>query len=505
MAIKVLIAATSYYDDANLVDLNFSTNDMISIKSSLIRGLKIQSDDIVTIGEGGRLLIGDFKKAFISFASDNSIDDTLIFYYSGHGGRGHICLTDGNFTLQSIIDYLDRVTCKNKIVILDCCYSGFCEVPNKGAEEYIEDYEKLFSSHGCTILASCRGNEVSWTNPNRKMSLYTSFLCDALVYPYIIKKGRKSLYDINDLVVSYANAWNKSHTESQNPIFKSSIIGTVFFDVEEYRPYQVENYYEETDEYIIYSVESLHTISSKRYAVRVILRKPCDSNTISCITKEIAQKLNTCDIYKSPQMEKVHRGNKTNVIFAYFGYSEEDVVTPVFCYRSTWADTTHKNVFYKENDKSKIIDDILVMVEPSYSLIKNLMMPIIDKKEVIDLTMSYTKQLVIKAQAFISLYQKYINEEIALSDLIDELEPLGIEISFLYCRVGNLPIPPLELKVWSEAHLQLASCIYDFSIYYNRQNLSKWIETDRKLLMKIAIDNYNEQIEKIKSIDLALN
>ena len=504
MAVKVLISSASYYSDDNLIDLPLSTNDMISIKSSLIKGLKIESDNIVMVGESGELRIKDFKNAFISFVSDAEVEDTLIFYYSGHGGKGHICLTDGNFDLQSIIDYLNKINCKNKIVILDCCYSGFCETPKQEVEECIDEYEKLFSKQGCTILASSRGNEESWTNPDRKMSLYTSFLCDSLVNPYIMKKGRKSLYDINEWVVCYANAWNDRNSTSQHPIFKSTIIGTIFFDVEEYHPYEIKKkYYEETEEYIIHSVEPLHTPSSKRYAVKVILRKPSDSNTISSITKEIAKKLKNCDIYKNLGMERVHKGNRTNVIFAYFGYSEEDIAAPNYCYRTTWADDSHKNIFYKGNKKSRIIDDILIIEETSYSFIKEMMMPVVDKKELIDMTKSYTKQLVTMAQSFLELYFKYENGEILQTDLIDNLEPLVIQINHLYFRVGNLPIAPIELKEWSEAHLLLAGCIYDFSIYYNRQNLSKWEEKDRKTLMHIAINKYNEQIEKMNDVGLA--
>ena len=114
-----------------------------------------------------------------------------------------------------------------------------------------------------------------------------------------------------------------------------------------------------------------------------------------------------------------------------------------------------------------------------------------------------TKQLIKNAQAFLALYYKYVNGELLHSDLIDELEPLVIQINHLFLRVGNLPIAPIEIKEWSEAHLLLAGYIYDFSIYYNRQNLSKWEENDRRTLMHIAINKYNEQIEKMNDISIS--
>ena len=119
------------------------------------------------------------------------------------------------------------------------------------------------------------------------------------------------------------------------------------------------------------------------------------------------------------------------------------------------------------------------------------------------MTKSYTKQLVTMAQSFLELYFKYENGEILQTDLIDNLEPLVIQINHLFLRVGNMPIAPIEIKEWSEAHLLLAGYIYDFSIYYNRQNLSKWEENDRRTLMHIAINKYNEQIEKMNDISIS--
>ena len=61
---------------------------------------------------------------------------------------------------------------KNKIVILDCCYSG--NFTTAGAREMqFEESVADFAGHGIAIMASSAANEVSRFDPNGKGSIYT--------------------------------------------------------------------------------------------------------------------------------------------------------------------------------------------------------------------------------------------------------------------------------------------------------------------------------------------
>ena len=84
-------------------------------------------------------------------------DDTFIFYFSGHGGKNCLILSDSLIELQDLINTIEQIHTKNKIVILDSCHSG-----------------------GFAVLASCGAEQSSGFNEERKISLYTSFVCDAL-------------------------------------------------------------------------------------------------------------------------------------------------------------------------------------------------------------------------------------------------------------------------------------------------------------------------------------
>ena len=65
-----------------------------------------------------------FVRALMEFSSMIEEEDGFILYFSGHGCNGDLCFSDGMINIQSIIDFVEKLKSKNKIIILDCCYSG---------------------------------------------------------------------------------------------------------------------------------------------------------------------------------------------------------------------------------------------------------------------------------------------------------------------------------------------------------------------------------------------
>ena len=69
----------------------------------------------------------DYLTTIVSFINLNQENDGLIFYYSGHGAKDSIILSNGeSFPIRSIIDKFDAQQClqlrnKPKIMIYDCC------------------------------------------------------------------------------------------------------------------------------------------------------------------------------------------------------------------------------------------------------------------------------------------------------------------------------------------------------------------------------------------------
>ncbi len=151
---------------------------------------------------------------------------------------------------------------------------------------------------------------------DNSISLFTSFLCEALVDKYLIKNGNKSLYDIQRLLFLYLSIWNKNHPDrQQNPIYRADIGGTILFPVEEYLPYEVKQIYLETSKYIICSVLPIHTNNAKRYCVQVILKEPFSFEEIATINHEIIDKVRNVEVYKNLKSEIRWTEKNANIIF----------------------------------------------------------------------------------------------------------------------------------------------------------------------------------------------
>lgn len=112
---------------------------------------------------------------------------------------------------------------------------------------------------------------------------------------------------------------NKKAIPVQHNAFRSNIVGTIFFYVEDYVPYKKQEIYKETDKYIIYSVEPCHA-NVKRISIYVILRLPCSKEKLADISNEINKEAIYYEVHNNNQCELRFRGMPNNIIFSFFGY-----------------------------------------------------------------------------------------------------------------------------------------------------------------------------------------
>jgi len=143
---KALIIGISYYTDTRLEELDFCKNDgekMYELLKSLRDPFEIsENNKLIGEVEGVNMIdkIGDFFDDI-----NNHPDDTLLFYYSGHGVPG----VDDTYLASSEIDpdkpykrgfpfedlskmmEKERCTATRVVVILDCCYSGATKLSSK--------------------------------------------------------------------------------------------------------------------------------------------------------------------------------------------------------------------------------------------------------------------------------------------------------------------------------------------------------------------------------------
>lgn len=506
--VKAVLVAVSQYEINGCSQLPLCRNDLYAMRKALIDGINVEPENILLCGETGIVSVNDLAKIIYVSMSDMTKEDTYIFYFSGHGGKNFLCLTKELIDLQDFLSHIENVPVKNKIAIIDSCHSGGFQL-DKTPEINIQETIEQFAGHGFAVMAACGAEEYSGFNPNRMISLYTSFVCDALMSHSLIRRGHKSLESINEAVVRFAEIHNHKEMKKpakdrriQNPIFRSGIGGTIFFDVEKYNPYQVEKIYKETDNYIIYSVKPLHSSIAKRLAVQVILRYQCTIEQITKIAIEIKNIISNCKVYQNKKTEDIYKDKPVNIIFYNFGYDEEDVINSNFIYNVTWADETQdKNWWYRTGSDTIIKNDICIQTNTSYQLIKKMQQSDMNDEEFIKLTHEYTINIIQAAEQYIKIFREFTNRVISEGELITKGIPLNEKISDLFFMNNDLPVAPAHLHDWSQKHDEIISSIHNFSLFYNEKHLSTWDSERRKWLMKNAIQQYEIELEKLKKAD----
>lgn len=280
----LLIGINRYRNMEDYDNLASSNTNVKIVKMGLERCLKLSPENIKVCKGLHRNEInkGELIKFLNENISDMNDDDTLILYFTGHGDKGKIVLSDGSMTYQELMDIIEQKQIKNKVLILDCCYAGSFDIdkidiePNSDMQYLIE--------HGYALMASCSENEESFLYDGKfngqkcKVSLFSFYLTASLIaLPYWqlnIYNGKLSLDDIDnrlrqmiessknkkeDFLFDYVE-WNKMKSEhkisnlkfpssniviatidlSENCntkyIYKTNIHGSVMFDVQSENP-----------------------------------------------------------------------------------------------------------------------------------------------------------------------------------------------------------------------------------------------------------------------------
>jgi len=141
--------------------------------------------------------------AFHELAATAKPDDTVVIFYSGHGGRrpdspeyaGYLYPADyvpgdpdgTGLLAQELTELLNAIPAARVVLLMDACHAEAAahvkaEGESKGMLPGFRDasLEKLSSGTGRVVIASCRETEVSMTSAWRGHSLFTHFLLEGL-------------------------------------------------------------------------------------------------------------------------------------------------------------------------------------------------------------------------------------------------------------------------------------------------------------------------------------
>lgn len=145
-------------------------------------------------------------------------DDIALLYFSGHGFEedgGRICgtNTDGSsigIRMDDIIKLANESRCKNRIVILDCCYAaklgGYSMMPDGNSH----------LSQGLTIMAACQTWQTAQEEDNIQHGVFTNLLIEGLKGGAADINGNITPASLYSFVDQSLGAWQ------QRPVFKTN-------------------------------------------------------------------------------------------------------------------------------------------------------------------------------------------------------------------------------------------------------------------------------------------
>lgn len=206
---KALVIGIDTYPNAPLCGC---VNDAIAVAELL----KTNGDGSPNFDVSVKLNI-ESKAQFLDLLDNLFSGETeaSLLYFSGHGSEyGHLVTPDYSgrdlgVSMDELLGFANKSKCKNKIIILDCCFSGiFGEISAaKGNESIL--------GNGVTIMTSSSRNELSIESNGH--GLFTSLLLQSLRGSAADITGRITPAGIYAFIDQSLGAWQ------QRPVFKTNI------------------------------------------------------------------------------------------------------------------------------------------------------------------------------------------------------------------------------------------------------------------------------------------
>lgn len=206
---KALVVGLNCYSGFNA--LSYCNNDASEIGALLARNEdgKVNFDVHTITNKCTKDIL--WSKICKTFA-DNS--DVSLLYFSGHGNNqngGEIYTTDDEYiTMIDMLKIVNASNCKNKLVILDCCFAGYM-----GTVLLENDLSAL--AKGVTIIAASEAWQVSFENNNIQHGIFTSLLIEGL------KGGAANINGVITPASLYSFVDQSLGPWDQRPVFKTNV------------------------------------------------------------------------------------------------------------------------------------------------------------------------------------------------------------------------------------------------------------------------------------------
>lgn len=294
------------------------------------------------------------------------------------------------------------------------------------------------------------------------------------------------------------NQWNNTHPgKEQKPIYRESLIGTIYFPVEEYHPYVPQRVFFEAEDYIVHHVKPLSTGTLKRLAAFVILKKDDDS-IIPEVTRKVTSQILYSDVYSSKQSEMRFNGRPADVVWCYFGHDETDLVrSNHFAYTIWSGDEKLRETYYRENRNAEVIDDIYVFWNSSYQIIKEIQDSNSSEEDIIAEYRRLSNILIEHAETFIKDMEEVENGTISYMTVKAANQTWIRTVKSLFFKLSDAQVVPISHNDWAEKILEMSGWIVDMALLL--EHARDWKKDGMMWFIKNCVRRYQESLELLKS------
>lgn len=179
VARSIYVVSVGICDYRYIRDLHKAENDAKSIASLY----KTHTQHVTTI-LGADATHDNILSTLYAVFSQASADDTVVFFFSGHGSKGGLCAYDTK-SPATTVSYADvqriirSCKAKNKQVFIDACYSGGLRV-HKKTSLINNSKPPLSDTEGIMLFLSSRTSETSQENRWSDYGFFTQYLVNGI-------------------------------------------------------------------------------------------------------------------------------------------------------------------------------------------------------------------------------------------------------------------------------------------------------------------------------------
>lgn len=111
-------------------------------------------------------------KAMKKVYKNATVNDIVVFFYSGHGYAGGFCAYDGNLSYGEVRKAMSGSKCRNKMIFADACYSGDMRTGGRSSQSTVSAAKKA----NVMLFLSSRSSETSAERSTMENGFFTTYL-----------------------------------------------------------------------------------------------------------------------------------------------------------------------------------------------------------------------------------------------------------------------------------------------------------------------------------------